>query len=88
MFACEKEFFVPEKEDLLTTTIPQTAEEKLLVKNLGKVAEIFKELYQDENNLRRVNAAILSEAFRDESVLIRDLIDSFTPPIYARLAFL
>jgi hypothetical protein len=53
---------------------PSTPEEKLLVENLGKVTEIFKELYKDKSNIKVVNAAIFSKAFTDESVLLKDLI--------------
>ena len=54
--------------------IPTTPEEKLLVENLAKVTEVFKELYKDKSNLKVVNAAIFSKAFTDESVLLKDLI--------------
>jgi hypothetical protein len=60
---------------------PSTPNEKLLVQNLGKVTEIFKELYRDKSNLKVVNAAIYSKAYTDESVLLKDLID----PPHSRL---
>ena len=51
-----------------------TEKEKLLVKNLGTLTEVFKELYKDKTNLKVVNAAISSKAYTDESVLLKDLI--------------
>lgn len=53
---------------------PTTPEERLLVENIGKVTEIFKELYKDKSNLKVVNAAIFSKGFTDESVLLKELI--------------
>lgn len=54
--------------------IPSTPEEKLLVKNLQSVTDVFKVLYQEKSNLKLVNAAIFSKAYSDESVLLKDLI--------------
>jgi hypothetical protein len=54
--------------------VPSTPEEKLLVENLAKLTEVFKELYKDKSNLKVVNAAIYSKAYSDESVLLKDLI--------------
>lgn len=54
--------------------IPSTPEERLLVENLAKVTDIFKELYKVKTNIEVVNVAILSKAFTDESVLLKDLI--------------
>ncbi len=53
---------------------PTTENEKLLVNNLAKVTEVFKELYKDVSNIKTVNAAIYSKAYSDESILLKDLI--------------
>lgn len=53
---------------------PVTPDEIHLVENLNKVTIVFKELYKDSYNLRLVNAAIYSKVFKDESVLLKDLI--------------
>lgn len=54
--------------------LPSTEEEKELVENLGKITEVFKKLYLDNANLKLVNAAILSKAYTDQSILLKDLI--------------
>jgi hypothetical protein len=54
--------------------LPTTEAEKLLVKNLDKTTEIFKELYKDKNNIKIVTAAIYSKTYTDESVLLKDLL--------------
>jgi hypothetical protein len=53
---------------------PTTPDEIQLVENLKKITSILKELYKKPNNLRLVDAAIFSKVFRDESVLLKDLI--------------
>ena len=53
---------------------PNTPEEKLFVENLGKVTDVFKEIYREKSNITLVNAAIFSKAYTDESVLLKDLI--------------
>ena len=55
-------------------TLPSTAEQKTLVSNLGKVTDIFKELYKDKSNLKLVNASIYAKVYTDESILLKDLI--------------
>jgi hypothetical protein len=78
--SCKKEFSVKEGNadtELDKTKIyklPATPEEKLLVQNLAKVSNIFKELYKDNANLKLVNAAIFAKAYTDESILLKDLI--------------
>lgn len=83
--SCEKEGFdrnVPKgdpSEDRridpsLIRRTPSTPQEMLLVKNLGKVTTVFKELYKDKANLKLVNVSILSRTYTDESILLRDLI--------------
>lgn len=78
--SCKKEFSVQQEQQKKNVDpakvfkTPSTLEEKLLVENLSKVTEIFKELYKDKSNLKVVNAAIFSKAFTDESVLLKDLI--------------
>jgi hypothetical protein len=51
-----------------------TENERKLVENLGKLTEVFKELYKEKANLKVVNAAIASKAYTDESILLKDLI--------------
>lgn len=51
-----------------------TPAELLLVENIEKLTEVLKELYKDGSNLKLVNAAIFSEAYSDNSVLVKDLI--------------
>lgn len=53
---------------------PQTATEKKLVENLGKLSDILKSVYSEKTNLNVVNAAVYARAYTDESVLIKDLI--------------
>ncbi|MCG9899402.1 MAG: hypothetical protein MH132_05335 [Hydrotalea sp.] len=53
---------------------PQTATEKKLVENLGKLSDIIKKLYLNKANLDVVNAAIFAKSYTDESILIKDLI--------------
>lgn len=53
---------------------PNTAEEVILVQNLSKVTDIFKELYKTKSNIKLVNAAIYSRTYTDESVYLKDLI--------------
>ncbi len=53
---------------------PATAAEKLLVVNLAKVTEVLEELYKDKSNLKVVNASIFSKTYKDESILLKDLI--------------
>ena len=78
--SCKKDFSVQQEQKQKTIDrakvfkIPSTPEEKLLVENLGKLTEIFKELYKDKLNLKVVNAAIFSKGFTDESALLKDLI--------------
>lgn len=79
--SCQKELSIqesiPEKTEINPAKvykIPSTPEEKLLVENLVKVTEVFKELYKDKANLKLVNAALFSRAYTDESVLLKDLI--------------
>lgn len=78
--SCKKDFSGQQEQKQKTIDpakvfkTPSTPEEKLLVENLGKVTEVFKELYKDKSNLKVVNAAIFSKAFTDESVLLKDLI--------------
>jgi len=83
--SCEKESFdrdlskdnpsgaKPIDPSLIRRT-PSTPQEVKLVENLGKVTEIFKELYKDKSNLKLVNASVLSRTYTDESILLRDLI--------------
>ena len=54
--------------------LPSTPSEISLVNNLAKVTDVFKELYKDNSNLRLVNAAIYSKLYKDESILLKDLI--------------
>jgi hypothetical protein len=54
--------------------LPSTPSEINLVNNLAKVTEVFKELYKNNSNLRLVNAAIYSKLYKDESILLKDLI--------------
>ncbi len=54
--------------------IPATPKEKLLVLNLVKVTEVLEELYKDKSNLKVVNASIFSKTYKDESILLKDLI--------------
>lgn len=54
--------------------LPTTPSEISLVNNLAKVTDVFKELYKDNSNLRLVNAAIYSKLYKDESILLKDLI--------------
>ncbi|HUS02195.1 MAG TPA: hypothetical protein VMY77_10735 [Chitinophagaceae bacterium] len=78
LHACKKNSLTEEKlqapNPSLVFKTPSTPQEKLLVENLKKVTSIFKLLYKDKNNLKEVNAAILSKTYSDESVLIEDLI--------------
>jgi hypothetical protein len=53
---------------------PQTASEKKLVENLGKLKDILKSVYSEKTNLNVVNAAIFARAYTDESILVKDLI--------------
>ncbi len=82
--SCKKEFSEQQEQKQKTVDpskvfkTPTTTEEKLLVENLGKVTDVFKELYKDKSNLKVVNAAVFSKAFTDESVLLKDLIYSST----------
>lgn len=75
---CKKELITQQEQKQLDSTkvykIPTTTEELLLVDNLNKITEIFKELYKEKSNLKVVNAAILSKAYSDQSVLLKDLI--------------
>lgn len=78
--SCKKDFSGQQEQKQKTVDpakvfkTPSTPEEKLLVDNLGKVSEVFMNLYKDNSNLKVVNAAIFSKAFTDESVLLKDLI--------------
>ena len=53
---------------------PETAEEKALVLNLGKITEVLKEIYKSRDVIKEVNAAIYAGVYSDESVLLRDLV--------------
>lgn len=79
LFSCKKEIQsinenVKTLDESKIYKRPTTEKEKLLVENLGKVTDIFKELYKNESNIKLVNAAIYSRAYTDESVLLKDLI--------------
>jgi|1048.fasta_scaffold20096_1 hypothetical protein len=79
LFSCKKEIqYIKENAKTLDESKvykrPTTEKEKLLVENLGKITDIFKELYKNEFNIKLVNSAIYSRAYTDESVLLKDLI--------------
>jgi hypothetical protein len=58
----------------LPVRYPTTPDEIALVENLSKVTDIFKLLYQDNANVKLVNASIYARVFPDETVLLGDLI--------------
>jgi hypothetical protein len=61
--------------------LPQTEEEKTLVENLAKIAEVLKELYKQKSNLAEVNAAIFSRTYTDGSILLKDLVYPESQPL-------
>lgn len=54
--------------------VPSSSSEKELVLNIEKVSEILQELYKSKTNIQIVNAAIISKAYTDNSILLKDLI--------------
>ena len=54
--------------------LPNTPQEQQLVANLELTTNILKELYKKPKHVRLVNAAIASQAYTDESVLLADLV--------------
>jgi len=77
-FACKKDDIklqdTPSVDPNKVQYLPKTNEELLLVDNLKKTTEIFKELYKKKKNVEFVNSAIASKTYTDESVLLYDLI--------------
>lgn len=59
---------------ILADRYPTTPDEIELVGNLSKITDIFKVLYQDNANVKLVNASIYARVFPDETVLLGDLI--------------
>lgn len=78
--SCKKEFSGKNAQTLKAVNaakvfrVPSTPKEKLLVSNLSKLTSVFKKLYKERSNIKLVNAAILSKAYTDQSILVKDLI--------------
>ena len=84
-FSCQKEISPPPE----TTEIPElTAASKARVDVLRDVSTILEKVYTDPLALYEVNAAILSEYYADETVLLRDLLYPESSPVYQSPAFL
>lgn len=62
------------EKPILADRYPTTPDEIELVGNLSKITNIFKVLYQDNANVKLVNASIYARVFPDETVLLGDLI--------------
>ncbi len=56
--------------------MPQSDEEKRRAVMIDQITEVFKVMYEDQNNVKLVNAAIKSELYTDETILLKDLIDN------------
>ncbi|OJV54256.1 MAG: hypothetical protein BGO31_12965 [Bacteroidetes bacterium 43-16] len=55
--------------------LPESDEEKHRVAMIDKITDIFKALYEDDNNIKLVNAAVKCGLYSDETILLKDLID-------------
>lgn len=76
MFSCQKRFDVntqtqPQHEDV---RLPQTPKEKHTVAVLQEVGNILIKVYQNPKPYFEVNAAIYSDYYNDERVLLKDLL--------------
>ena len=85
LFSCKKEAFIQEAPD--NAIFPQTEKEKKSVSVIKEVAKILEAVYQDPHAVYEVSAAIFSEYYQDESVLIKDLLFPETSPLYKTEAF-
>jgi hypothetical protein len=91
LFACKKEDFSvnnnPRVDPSKVMYTPKTSDELLLVENLSKTTDIFKELYKSKKNIQFVNIAIASKTYTDESILLHDLIFPQKSKLQANKAF-
>lgn len=86
-FSCQKEFVSPPIESLDVYAIsPEKLKNRIDV--LKEVSSVLMEVYKDPVALYEVNAAIYSEYYADETVLLRDLLYPETSPIYKSNKFL
>jgi hypothetical protein len=87
LFSCQKEFVPPPIESSDVNAIsPEKLKNRIDV--LKEVSSVLMEVYKDPVALYEVNAAIYSEYYADETVLLRDLLYPETSPIYKSNKFL
>lgn len=83
--SCRKELNTHSFND---SEIPITDEEKHQVAFLKEVGKVLEDVYQDPYAFYEVNAAIYSEYYTDESVLLKDLLFPEASPLYQTKQFL
>lgn len=85
-FSCRKTD-IKNTEPQGNVKFPTTAKELRQVQINKDVANILKYVYQDAKAYYEVNAAIYSEYYDDESVMLRDLLHPETSPLYKTEGF-
>lgn len=79
--ACQKELTTLEQQET-DAIFPTTDQEKGTVEILREVGQILEKVYEDPKAYYEVNAAIYSEFYQDESVLLKDLLFPETSKLY------
>ena len=80
--SCQKKFEMNTPSKPEEVRFPQTAKEEHTVSILKEVGKILQEIYKSPKPYFEVNAAIYSEYYEDERVLLKDLLFPEINPLY------